>query len=132
MILVELLEKIQLRTLLAGCPLWIADVMHLGVLGLEAGVADGSAAEVRGQKRATPIVQATVREGRTNGHVGRQIFVFRTKPVTNPRAHARPHKIIRTGMQLQQRAAMGGVCAVCAVDKTRCHPHAAPRTGRVR
>ena len=93
-------------------------MIHLGVLGLEAGVADGSAAEVRGQKRAIPIIQATVREGRTNGHVGRQIFVFRTKPVTNPRAHARPHKIIRTGMQLQQRAAMGGVCAVCAVDKT--------------
>ena len=73
MILVELLEKIQLRTLRPGVH-WIADVMHLGVLGLEAGVADGSAAEVRGQKRATPIIQATVREGRTNGQDGRFSF----------------------------------------------------------
>ena len=118
MILIELLEEIELRALLAVGPLWVFDVMHFGILGLEAGVADGRAAVVRGQECAAPVVQAAVGERGANGDEGRQVFVFRAKPVADPRAHARSHEVVRAGVQLEQRAAVGGVGAVRAVDET--------------
>ena len=117
-ILIELLEEIELRALLAVGPLGVFDMMHLGILGLETGVADGRAAVVCGQKGAAPVIEAAMRKRGANGDKGRQVFIFRAEPVADPRAHAGPHEVVRTGVQLEQRAAAGGVGAVGAVDET--------------
>ena len=100
MILIELLEEIELRALLAVGPLWVLDVMHLGILGLETGITDGRAAKVRRQKGTAPVVQSAVRERGAYGDIRRQVFVFRAKPVADPRAHAWPHEVVRAGVQL--------------------------------
>jgi len=85
--LIELLEEIELRALLAVGPLGVFDMMHLGILGLETGITDGRAAKVRRQKGTAPVVQSAVRECGAYGDIRRQVFIFRAEPKNKSGRH---------------------------------------------
>ena len=68
------------------------------------------------QKRGPPILDAAVRQRRTNGDEAGQVLVLRAQAVGDPGTHARPNEVVAASVQFQQGAAVGGIGPMYGVE----------------
>ena len=105
-------NHVKLLPLLFGRQSRVSNVLHLSGRRSQAGITNRRSLAMSRQKSRAPIVDSTVRQRRTDRHVSRQVLVLGSQPVDKPRPHARPHELVGTGVQFQQRSAMSRVGAV--------------------
>ncbi len=110
--LVHPTEEVELLPLRGRGDPVVADVADLGLGGREASIADWGALAIGWKKGRSPVVDPTVGKGRANGDEGGEVFVFSTQAINEPGSHAGADKLVRTGVELQQCAAMGRIGAM--------------------
>ena len=118
MFAIERLNSVELQPLHLPRESRITNVFDFGLVRRNTGVPQRRSLIKGGQKRRTPIVDSPVRQSRANSDERRQVGVFGSQPISDPRPDTRANKIVAAGMYLKNCSAVRRVSSVQRMHKT--------------
>ena len=112
------IQPIELQLLDVPRQFRVLNEFHLRFFRWHARVAQRRSVVNGWQERRTPIVDTAECERRADRDESRQVRIFGTKAVADPRADAWPDEVVAAGVQLHHRSAVGRVGAVTRMHHT--------------
>ena len=106
LLFVQRAHELELPLLLGGGARRVADIAQTGLNRFLPGPADRRALVDRREKRAAVVPRSAVGERRTERDEGGEIFVLRTEPIRDPRAHRGADLVRRAGVEKERRGAV--------------------------